>query len=331
MASPAAARAPRNSQQAAEVRVVILRALGLGDFLTAVPAYRAIRRAFPSAYIRLAAPSEFAPLLALMSDAVDEIVDVRDLGPLPTKLHDADLAVNLHGAGPQSHEVLLRSGARRLIAYRHDAVPASAGGPAFDPSEHEVARWCRLLESAGIPADPQQLDLVEPPIIPCPYARGATLLHPGAASESRRWPVDRWIALARAERARGRRVVITGGPAEVERARAIAVASVISPAHVFAGRTNLIELAAIVAAAARVVCGDTGVAHLATAFRRPSVVLFGPTPPALWGPPARPYHRVIWHGITGDPHAGHIDRGLLAIGVHQVIAELAQAGSHTPT
>jgi ADP-heptose:LPS heptosyltransferase len=143
--------------------------------------------------------------------------------------------------------------------------------------------------------------------------------------------VERWIALAQAERARGRRVVITGGPAEVERARAIASAAGVSPAHVFAGRTNVIELASIVAAAGLVVCGDTGVAHLATAFRRPSVILFGPTPPALWGPPARPYHRAIWNGTTGDPHADRIAPGLLAIGVDQVIAAVAQAGSHKPT
>lgn len=307
------------------MRLVVLRALGLGDFLTAVPAYRAIRRAFPRAHISLAAPSAFAPLLDLVGDAIDGIVDVRELGPLPAKLHDADLAVNLHGAGPQSHDVLVRSGARRLIAYRNAAVPASAGGPAFDACEHEVVRWCRLLASAGMPADPNDLNLNEPPITRFAGTRGATLVHPGAASESRRWPVERWISLARAERDRGRRVVITGGPAEVERARTIASAAGISSAHVFAGRTNVMELAAIVAAAGRVVCGDTGVAHLATAFRRPSVVLFGPTAPALWGPPPRPYHRVIWHGTTGNPHAAHIDAGLLAIGVEEVIAALDAA------
>ena len=47
-------------------------------------------------------------------------------------------------------------------------------------------------------------------------------------------------------------------------------------------RFDLLELTAVVAAAARVVCGDTGVAHLATALGTPSVVLFGPTSPARW-------------------------------------------------
>ena len=52
-----------------------------------------------------------------------------------------------------------------------------------------------------------------------------------------------------------------------------------------AGETDLLTLAATIAHARLLLCGDTGLAHLATAFGTPSVVLFGPTPPARWGPP----------------------------------------------
>jgi ADP-heptose:LPS heptosyltransferase len=41
--------------------------------------------------------------------------------------------------------------------------------------------------------------------------------------------------------------------------------------------------------------------HEVVRYGTPSVVLFGPVPPARWGPPARPYHRVIWHGIGAEP------------------------------
>jgi ADP-heptose:LPS heptosyltransferase len=92
---------------------------------------------------------------------------------------------------------------------------------------------------------------------------------------------------------------------------------------VLAGRTDLRELAAAVSAAGRVVCSDTGVAHLATALSTPSVVLFGPVPPAHWGPPAgREHHRVIWKGGLGDPHAAEPDRGLLEISVSEVLESL---------
>ena len=90
------------------------------------------------------------------------------------------------------------------------------------------------------------------------------------------------------------------------------------------GRTDLRGLAAAVAAAARVICGDTGVAHLATALGTPSVVLFGPTPPAEWGPPAdRPQHVALHHGGRGDPHAGEPDPGLLEITVDEVLRAAA--------
>jgi ADP-heptose:LPS heptosyltransferase len=133
-----------------------------------------------------------------------------------------------------------------------------------------------------------------------------------------------YAAVARAELRRGRRVVVTGGPGEVEVARAVAVAGGLDGSAVLAGRTDLLELAAVVAAAGRLVCGDTGVAHLATAFRTPSVVLFGPTAPALWGPPPdRPWHRPLWRGTTGDPHGGSPDPGLLRIEVEHVLEALA--------
>jgi ADP-heptose:LPS heptosyltransferase len=64
------------------------------------------------------------------------------------------------------------------------------------------------------------------------------------------------------------------------------------------------------------------VAHLASAFGTPSVLLFGPTPPAEWGPPRDPRHRVLWAGRTGDPHGDRPDPGLLAITPARVVDEL---------
>jgi ADP-heptose:LPS heptosyltransferase len=103
-------------------------------------------------------------------------------------------------------------------------------------------------------------------------------------------------------------------------ARSVARAAGLSAADVHAGRTDLAELAALVAGAALVVCGDTGVAHLATAYRTPSVLLFGPVSPARWGPLAGP-HTVLWKGDgNGDPHGAVPDPALLALTVAEVLA-----------
>jgi ADP-heptose:LPS heptosyltransferase len=197
------------------------------------------------------------------------------------------------------------------------------GGVEWRAEEHEVERWCRLLRESGVPADPRRLEL-RVPDWPAPgAARGATLIHPGAASAARRWPVERWAEVARAERRAGRPVAITGSAAEHGLATEIADRAGLGPETVLAGATDVTGLAAAVAAAGRVACGDTGVAHLATAFAVPSVTLFGPTPPALWGPPAdRPQHVALWAGERGDPHADRPHAGLLALHPADVIAAL---------
>ncbi len=303
-------------------RVVILRPLGLGDFLTGIPAYRAIARAFPDHRIVLAAPSALGGLVEL-GCGIDELVATEPLEPLAPVLHAADVAVDLHGRGPESHRILLAARPRRLVAFRNPAVPASRSGARWIAAEHEVLRWCRMLTHAGIAADPRELDL-HIPIRERPSAGTAmTIVHPGAASESRRWPVARWAAVARAEATAGRRVVITGSSAERARALDVARRAGISAAAVVAGRTNLRQLAQLVGSADAVVCGDTGVAHLATALRIPSVLLFGPMSPARWGPPPeRAQHRVLWSGRSGDPHGTSIDPGLLEISVADVLEAL---------
>jgi ADP-heptose:LPS heptosyltransferase len=310
-------------------RVVALRALGLGDLLTGIPALRGLRDAFGDARITLAAPAVLAPLAAL-SGAVDEIADTRPLCALDQALHAADLAVNLHGRGPQSTQLLLATGPQRLIAFEHQELADTRKLPQWRADEHEVTRWCRLLSETGIPADPRALAL-EPPVVPSPRP-GAVIIHPGAASGARCWPANRWAQVARALARCGHPLVLTGTLRERPLARHVAARAGLSGDSVLAGRTGLETLAALTASAALVLSGDTGMAHLAAAFARPAVTLAGPVPPRLWGPPARPWHRVLWAGLEDDPHAAAPGPGLLALEVGEVIATarqlLARAGPY---
>ncbi len=298
----------------------MLRALGLGDFLTAVPALRALADAFPGHRRVLAASAGLEPL-ARLSATVDKVMDTAPLVPLDPSLAGADVAVNLHGRGPESTALLRATQPRRLIAFGE--------GPAWIAGEHEVRRWCRLLEESGIPADPTRLELRRPP------SAGndrVTVIHPGAASAARRWPPQRWAAVARHEVRQGRTVVVTGGPDERRLATEVAEGAGLPDRAVLAGRTDLLGLAGVVAGAGLVLCGDTGVAHLATAFGTPSVILFGPGPPAEWGPPTdRPQHVALWAGRRGDTHAADPDPGLLEITVADVLAAAVQAVPITST
>lgn len=307
--------------------LLVLRPLGLGDFLTGIPAYRALARAFPAHRRVLAAPAALAPLLR----AAGAFHDLLDAAPL-ARLRDAptpiDVAVNLHGRGPQSHRVLLQLRPRALLAFAHRDVPESRGGPRWCADEHEVQRWCRMLRAHGVLGDPTDLDLRIPD--QPSFGSGYLLIHPGAASVARRWPAERWAAVARHERA-WRPVIVTGGPGEAALSAEVALRAGLPPDDVHAGQHDLLALAALVRGASLVVCGDTDVAHLATALRRPSVLLFGSTAPALWGPPPeRSWHRVIWRGRESRAHADRLDPGLLAITVEEVLAEIAALSGARP-
>lgn len=308
--------------------LVVLRALGLGDLLAAVPALAALRAAFPRHRRVLAAPAALAPAAA-WSGAIDELADTAPLAALHPALHGADVAVNLHGWGPQSTRTLLAARPRRLLAFAHPAVP-EVDGPPWDEAEPERDRWCRLLRAHGIPADPAAVGITVPggPVPADP--EGAVLVHPGAARPAVRWPPERFAAVAAALHDQGRRVLVTGGPGEVALVTTVATAADLPATSVLAGRTDLDGLARLVAGAAAVVSSDTGIAHLAFAMATPSVTVYGPVSPARWGPPPdRPRHRILWAGREGDPHAPTPFPHLAAITAAAVLTELAAATAHS--
>jgi hypothetical protein len=295
----------------------------------------------PGARLVLAAPAEVGGWLRSLG-LVDDVLPTQGQATPPDRLawpagaEPPDVAVNLHGRGPQSHKLLRALGPGRLVAFEC----AEAGfhdGPGWAEDEHEVDRWCRLVRSAGGSCGREDLviedmgidhglseaaaGIASSPVIPSP-----AVVHPGAASPARRWPAERWAGVVSGLSARGLPVVVTGTPAE----GALCAEAASAGALDLSGRLSLEELAQTVATASVVLCGDTGVAHLATALRRPSVLLFGPTSPALWGPAVDPeLHRVLWHdeiATAGDPHATLPDPRLQAITVAEVLQAVDSLG-----
>ncbi|GEC05554.1 hypothetical protein SSP24_32090 [Streptomyces spinoverrucosus] len=309
-------------------RLLVLRALGLGDLLTAVPALRALRRHLTGHELVLAAPERLSGPVAA-TGLVDRLLPTSAPGrevpaDLPWTGPAPDLAVDLHGNGPPSHLLLQRLCPHRLFAYAHPDTPDIVG-PAWQEDEHERDRWCRLLRWYGIPADP--LDLRIPAPAASSPAPGAVVVHPGADAPARCWPKERFAAVARELRRCGHDVVVTAGAGEGALADYVATEAGLPSAAVLggAGDVPFDQLAALVTQARCVVVGDTGLAHLATALGTSSVVLFGPVAPRLWGPPPDPRHRVLWHpgeddsARPGDAHGREPDARLLRIGVEEVV------------
>ncbi|OBK55729.1 glycosyltransferase family 9 protein [Mycobacterium kubicae] len=295
--------------------IVVLRALGLGDLLTAVPALRGLRRHYPDARILLAAPERYRDL-AMLTGAIDALLPTERLGDLHSEPRPPALAVNLHGSGPESIDHLLSWRPKSVITHAHHRHPALAGPP-WDSEVHEVTRWCSLLEWAGIHCEATDVTLRRPSVHF--DQAGAVVIHPGASAPARQWPTRRFAAVAAALRDEGYEIVITGSTGEFDLAHDVARAAGLPRTTVVAGLLDLPALTALVSDSRLVICGDTGLGHLAAATSTASVVLFGPTPPRRWGPRGPAPHVALWAGETGDPNAGTPHPGLEKISVASVL------------
>ncbi len=318
----------------APATVLVVRALGLGDALVAVAGLRGLRRLWPTTRLVLAGP---LPVGGWLRDhgIVDAVVHAAGLAPLrPETLVQAvraspgvidgpvDVALNFHGIGPQSTAALHALHPGRVVAY---AGPHYPDGPAWDLDEHEVDRWVRLVAEVGACCGRDDL-----PVVDHGDHGGPVVVHPGAASGARRWGAERWARVVAALADRGHQVVVTGGPGERSLTAQVSAAG----GRDLGGALDLPALADLVARAAVVLCGDTGVGHLATATRTPSVLLFGPSRPGQWGPAVDlDRHVVLWpapEGYRGDAHAAAVDPVLAGIGEDEVLAaaeDLLTAGA----
>jgi ADP-heptose:LPS heptosyltransferase len=281
-------------------RVVVLRALQLGDLLCAVPALRALRAALPEAQIVLVGlpwAREFTERYRHYLDGFREFPGYPGLPERPAGLSRVpaflaalqaehfDLAVQLHGSGGITNPMTLQFGARVTAGY----FPPGQFCP--DPERFlpypddlpEVRRHLRLMEFLGVPPRGEGMDfplsetdraaLRAVPgageLRPCEYV----CIHPGARARLRRRPPVRFAAVADTLAGRGLRVVLTGSAGEADLTRAVAGA-MSAPALDLAGRTSLGALAALLADARLLVCNNTGVSHLGAAVGGPSVILF---------------------------------------------------------
>jgi heptosyltransferase-1 len=111
-------------------------------------------------------------------------------------------------------------------------------------------------------------------------AARTVLINPGAGWGAKRWPVERYAAVAQSLIDRGFRVLVNAGPGEEPLAEAVVQSA--PAAAPFAG--SLSQLIALTRRVALVIAGDTGPLHLACALGRPVVGIYGPTDPTRNGP-----------------------------------------------
>ena len=270
-----------------------MRAGAIGDLILTLPALAALREHFPNLRLLLAARADMLPLL--IGSAVDDVIpfDSLLLSPLFTsgaefskelraKLGTLELAMLWLPERPARivGDSLKRLGAVRVL----DADPLPAG-------KHAADHLLDTLAPLGIPRVQEPAPLLTLPDTAREDAAWQTLgigtaarvvaLHVGSGGEAKRWPVSYFVELARLLAEMPDTVVLLiRGPAEEETAELDSA----SPRIIHLMSPSLTALATILTHCALYVGNDSGITHLAAALGLPTVALFGPTDPAIWGP-----------------------------------------------
>ena len=274
----------------AQPRVLVVALRRLGDVLLTTPLIRSIRRAWPAARLDALVFADTAGIL----DGNPDVDQVIAMPARPGFAQSFALAVRLF---KRYHlAVSTQSGDRptsfALLAGRDHAGPVWPGnrikrrllgrGVAAQEGVHRVEEMLRIADALGIPRIGEVVcpagALAPEHAVPGPYA----VIHASPKFRYKQWTPAGWRALGDALLARGLAVVATGGAED--RAYLDALWEDAPQVGRLDGRLRWPEIAALLAGARVYVGPDTSVTHLAAASGCPTVALFGPTDPRLWGP-----------------------------------------------
>ena len=324
------------------LRLLVVRLGAMGDILHSMPAVTALRQAHPEWMIGWAIEPQWRGLFSASRaepwttelPLVDrlhlvpakawarsplKLETLRDIRRVRSELRalEYDVTVDFQGA-VRSAMVARWSRARRVIGeerprefaakWLFDEKVATHGVHVIEQSMEVAGAICGEKLAMTMPLLPRDpVADVNAAEMTHPYV----LISPGAGWGAKRWPAERYGAVARRLAEAGYGVVINSGPDEGHLAREIVassggVARMISP--------ELPELIAVSRRAALAIAGDTGPLHLACALGKPVVGIYGPTDPARNGP----FHcasRVLRHPESVRDHArrSEPEAGLLTI------------------
>jgi lipopolysaccharide heptosyltransferase I len=283
------------------MRFLIVRLGSLGDVVHAVPAVASLRRAHPNATIDWLVDPRYVELVSMVV-GVDRAIPLdpraglmRLAGAVRTlRAAGYDAVIDLQGL-IKSATLARAAGAPRRIGLPkgHLREPLAVHfytetpDPGRDP--HVIRKGLALVRALGAVDDRITFPLTVP-VTPAAQtvstqadADGYAIVNPGAAWPNKRWPADRFGALAAAMRERlGVASIVLWGPSEESLATSVVAAS--RGAASMAPRTTITDVASIARGARLIVSGDTGPLHIAAAVGTPAVGLFGPTLAARNGP-----------------------------------------------
>jgi len=273
-------------------RFLIVRLGSLGDVIHAIPAAAALIHHDREARVDWIVDPRYVELVQRV-ERIGHVIpfDTRQgwgtLVAMARRLRGEryDAVIDLQGLLKSA--VLARvAGARRTIGFTSTHLRESLASVFYtethDPGDavHVIDKGLALMRALDVQETTVRFPLGLSPRDP---PGGYVLINPGAAWPNKRWPAERFGALAAAIRERhGLRSVVLWGPDEEALAKAVVDAS--TGAAQAAPPTTIIDIVALARGAHLMISGDTGPVHIAGAVGTPIVALFGPTRAERNGP-----------------------------------------------
>ena len=277
-------------------RILLMRLSSLGDILLMTPLLNLLHATCPQAQIDVLVKDEYRDLLR-SHPGITRLLTVDSQRPLLRTLRGLradcyDLALDLH-CTPRSQLFLRGLRARRKLTYNkrvlRRALLVRLGWNTLrrmTPMPELYAAPLRRLGLTGrlgtptMHLDPESTEAMTAHVarsLPDAPNRPLLAVAPGARWLTKRWPVERFAAVAQ-ELARQKQaaVVILGGPDEAQLARTLCD-NLDVPVVNGAGTLSLMHSAALLSRCCLLISNDSGLMHMATALQVPVVAVFGPT------------------------------------------------------
>ena len=293
------------------ILVVVLRRIG--DVLLTTPLIRSLRREWPNATVDVLVFEGTAGIIAGNPD-VNNVISVPERpGPIAALaliyrlLRRYDLAIATQ-SGDRPNFFAFVAGRKRVGVISADGIGSKIKKSLLERSVvatdkiHRVELMLRLADVLGIA---RVSETVAPRTNVTEVAASAeryAVVHATPMYAYKQWTRDGWRKLGEGLRQRGLSVVVVGGPGQAERQQLEELWNGLAEVH----QLPWPETAALMARARIYVGADTAATHLAAATGCPTVAIYGPTDPRLWGPwPAGGLEK-MWDASAAIQNRGNV-------------------------
>jgi ADP-heptose:LPS heptosyltransferase len=283
------------------MKFLIIRFSSIGDIVLTTPVIRCLRKSYPDAEIHYLTKLAFEPILHsnpyinkvhLLRDDLNAVIE-------ELKTENFDYIIDLHH---NLRTLKIKKELKKVKSFSFNKVNiqkwvlVNTKVINLLPDKHIVDRYMDTIKSLGVTNDGLGLDYFIPPKdqlrpqdIPMSHIHGYIGIVIGAAHNTKKLPVERLKELcAKLDYP----IILLGGKEDIPAATEIAS---IDRVRVYnaCGKFNINESADLVKNAKLIISHDTGLMHIAAAFKKNILSVWGNTVPAFGMYPYQTFYEVF--------------------------------------